>query len=304
MKRVEMFDHAVQPPSARRESVGRRICDLPPDLVRSLSAGERETATWTEWMAIDTGRLAATVADELPRGRLREGLAGVANDLGGRGILDRLGLVGRAVAQAVDGLDDPSFRYLASHRSDAVRQWCAYAINNPLHRLSYEDQLHATLPFAGDSHMSVRECAWMAFRPFLMARLDEGLRLLAAVARSPDAKLRRFAVEVSRPRSVWGQHCNPLKTDPQLARPILEAVRGETNRYTQLSVGNWLNDASKSRPDWVQALCNEWSRDGNAGTDWMARRGLRTLTARATLAKGPNSQAAFHQFAPLSPGGG
>jgi 3-methyladenine DNA glycosylase AlkC len=250
-------------------------------------------------MAVDTGQLTSTVAGELPHGRLRQALFDVSNDLAGRGILDRLILVGQAVASTVEGFDDPLFRYLASHRSDAVRQWCVYAVNNPSSAVSLEDLLVATIPFAVDSHMSVRECAWMAFRPFLMKRLDEGLRLLAAVARSHDPRARRFAVEVSRPRSVWGRHSTALKKDPELGRPILEAVRGETNRYTQLSVGNWLNDASKSRPDWVRALCDQWSCDSDRATNWMARRGLRTLRSHAGLEERPNLQAAFHQIASL-----
>lgn len=143
----------------------------------------------------------------------------------------------------------------------------------------------------------------MAFRPYLTARLEEGLCLLASVARSQEPTIRRFAAEVSRPRSVWGQHCIALKVNPQLGRPILEALRGESNRYVQLAVGNWLNDASKSRPDWVQALCDEWLRDRNSGTNWMVKRGLRTLAARAAREKRANPQATFHQFAPFSPGG-
>jgi 3-methyladenine DNA glycosylase AlkC len=255
-------------------------------------------------MAVDTARLALTVAGELPSGRMRLALTEVSDSLASKGILDRLVLVGRAIAEAVDDLDDPSFRHLTTHRSDAVRQWCAYAVNNPSRAMSLNSRLEVTLPFAADSHMSVRECAWMAFRPFLVARLDEGLDLLTAVARSKDPRVRRFAVEVSRPRSVWGQHCFALKARPELGRRLLEAVRREQSRYTQLSVGNWLNDASKSRPDWVQALCGEWLLDGNEGTSSMVRRGLRTLQARAALQQRSNAQATFRQLVPHNPGGG
>jgi 3-methyladenine DNA glycosylase AlkC len=303
MKPVEVPRMAAGPIRVRRDGGGRRISDLPPDLVVSLSMGERETATWTEWMAVDTGQLTVTVAGELPLGRLRQALVAVSPDLAGKGILDRLKLVGQVVACAVDDFDDPGFRHLASHRSDAVRQWCAYAASNHRRVRSLASLLTATLPFAADSHMSVRECAWMAFRPRLIAHLNEGLHLLTEVAQSPDPRVRRFAVESSRPRSVWGQHCTVLKAHPELGRPILEVVRAESNRYTQLSVGHWLNDASKSRPDWVQGLSDEWSRDGNMGTNWMARRGLRTLRSRAAGEIGPNSRVSFHHSTLLGPGG-
>jgi hypothetical protein len=208
----------------RGEATNPRKRDLPPDVVLSLATGGREIVTWTEWMAVDTARLALTVASELPLGRMRKALAEVADCLRDRGILDRLVLVGRAVDGAVNDFDDPAFRHLIVHRSSAVRQWCAYAVNNPARVMSLQDRLGVTLPFAADPHMSVRECAWMAFRPFLLARLDEGLPLLVNVARSDDPRVRRFAVEVSRPRSVWGHHCSALKLRPELGRPLLEAV--------------------------------------------------------------------------------
>src|ERR1700733_5220383 len=46
--------------------IGRRIADLPAEVVRQLSAGEIETRTWTEWMGVDTEQLAQVVASELP----------------------------------------------------------------------------------------------------------------------------------------------------------------------------------------------------------------------------------------------
>jgi hypothetical protein len=68
-------------------------------------------------MAVDTARLALAIAHELPLGRMRRALAKVADGLAGKGILDRLVLVGQAVAGAVDDFDDPAFRYLAACRT-------------------------------------------------------------------------------------------------------------------------------------------------------------------------------------------
>lgn len=304
MGEIELPPEAALLRKADSRELGRRICDLSPELVSALSTGARETTTWTEWMAVDTAQLAYTVAGELPAGRLRERLNVVARDLTGKGILDRLNIVGRTIAGAMGDVGSPSFQHLATHSSDVVRQWCAYAVNYLWPPGSLEGPLMATLPFAADPHMSVRECAWMAFRPRLLARLEEGLRLLTEVAGSNEPRIRRFAVEVSRPRSVWGRHCAALKMDPTLGRPLLEVVRAESNRYTQLAVGNWLNDASKSRPDWVQAICNEWSCDGDQGTNWMVKRGLRTLRSRVAIDMKANPQATFHQFSTISSVGG
>ena len=62
-----------------------------------------------------------------------------------------------------------------------------------------------------------------------------------------------------------------------------QSYRGEATHETSFqegkrSVGNWLNDASKSRPEWVRALAKEWGRTSKtAETAWIVRHALRTL---------------------------
>ena len=48
----------------------------------------------------------------------------------------------------------------------------------------------------------------MAFRPHFAAHVTGALPMLASVALDSDPNVRRFAVEVSRPRSVWGSTLN------------------------------------------------------------------------------------------------
>lgn len=255
-------------------------------------------------MGVNTAQLVEVVASELPSGALRDALAAVAVKLSGYGILERLAKVSSAITAVVADLDNPSFLAIAHHRSDAVRQWATYSVNDPRRSMSLRDRLKLTLSFAADPHMSVRECAWMAFRPFLMSHLEEGLELLTTTAQAADFRQRRFAVEVSRPRSVWGKHCEALKRRPEMARPLLEQLRREDARYVQLSVGNWINDASKTRPAWAEALCADWAREGNKGTDSMVKRGLRTLRSRTALHQQHAAQADLEQFSANNPGGG
>ena len=215
-----------------------------------------------EWLAADMASLARTVADQARSRNLRCTLHEAADGMETLGVLARLQLAGQAIAKAMKGFENPAFRALAEHRSDLVRQWACYAVNSMDANLSRAERFEWTLRFAADPNMSVRETAWMAYRPHLQRELSPILGLLTRASKSTDANVRRFSVEVSRPRSVWGAHLCELKENPDRAISIIENVRSDQSRYVQLAAGNWLNDASKTRPDWVLDLSARWARDG------------------------------------------
>jgi 3-methyladenine DNA glycosylase AlkC len=126
--------------------------------------------------------------------------------------------------------------------------------------------------------MAVRECAWDSFRPHLAKDLARGLRLLRRWVKDADAGIRRCAVEATRPRGVWTEHIEALKQDPAPGLPLLEPLRSDPSGYVRNAVANWLNDASKSRPDWVRAVCRRWARESRTPeTRAIVRRALRTL---------------------------
>jgi 3-methyladenine DNA glycosylase AlkC len=290
-------------PTPRGRRVLCRLSEIPSSVRELLCSGTTETASWTEWMATDMSSLARTIASQTSHCELKSALLEAADSAYQNGILARLAILGSAVNSAVSSFEDAAFWEIRGHRCDVVRQWGVYAVNAPSRKLALADRLKLTLPFAADHHMSVRECAWMAFRPHLVTELDRGLTELTRLSQSEDANIRRFSVEVCRPRSVWGTHIASLKANPERAAALLENVKGDSSRYVRLSVGNWLNDASKSRPDWVRGICKIWSKNGHRHTQSIIRRGMRTLERdsrpRKALRNGASGSARRGSASPL-----
>ena len=256
-----------------------RIADIPPDVLRALNRGELETVTLVEWLAIDMPTL------------LRHALADVEVDAPGTvaraevvradGVTRRLRAIGAALQQEAPHAFEP----LARHRSDMVRAFAAYMLAAD-ETVDLAERLERSRHFATDRALAVRECAWDAFRPSVAADLERGLELLRAWAMDSDENIRRCAVEGTRPRGVWTAHIDVLKREPERGLPLLEPVRSDESRYVQNAVGNWLNDASKSRPEWVRELATRWLRESpTPDTQYIVRRGLRTLTKAEASAR-------------------
>ena len=162
------------------------------------------------------------------------------------------------------------------HGSDMVRAWACLMLTSDK-TLSLSDRLQATHQFASDRSVAVRECAWDSFRPYLLADLSHSFNLLESWVRSPDPDIRRCAVEATRPRGGWTTHIEALTQDPEPGLRLLELVRSDPSRYVQRSVGNWLNDASKTRPDRVRVVCTRWTSESpSKETHWIVNWALRT----------------------------
>jgi 3-methyladenine DNA glycosylase AlkC len=165
----------------------------------------------------------------------------------------------------------------AGHKSDTIRSWGAMAVGlMPV--LDISERLEMARTFATDPHFSVREWAWISVRPQIASELDDALEVLGLWAESPEPFIRRFASESTRPRGVWCRHIPRLKDAPDIAAHLLEPLRADPERYVQLSVGNWMNDAAKSRSDWVVSTTDRWTReDRSAQCSFICKRALRSL---------------------------
>lgn len=269
----------AKPDLAARKGA-RRITEIPPEVLQGLNHGRLETVNLVEWLAIDSLHLLECVLAELDLGCRARAVLDRAGPLADAGIMART--TGIATALAGGLVDHPRrttiLKRLSRHPSDTVRAWAANIVAASDPGTPLKARLDQIRPFAADRHFGVRECAWMAVRPFLAAELTRAVRFLKPWVKDADPNIRRFAVEGTRPRGVWCAHVHALRETPELAASLLEPVRADTSRYVQLSVSNWLNDASKTRPDWVVAICDRWLVESpTAETVWIIDRALRTL---------------------------
>jgi 3-methyladenine DNA glycosylase AlkC len=222
--------------------------EVPAGLRGQLSRGEIESATLGEGLAVDFTTLLRTL--------------GVDAEIDpGLGITRRMTLAAGALL-SFDGA-------LERHPSDTVRGWAAFRAGlRP--GWSLEQRLEAVRPLAQDPHFGVREWAWLGIRPAIAAEVERAIERLTAWAEG-EPYLRRFASEATRPRGVWCPHIPLLKKNPALGLPVLDRCVGEASKYVRDSVGNWMNDAAKTRPDWVRETCARWNVEA------VTRRALRSV---------------------------
>ncbi len=244
-----------------RRKGAQKAADIPETVIQLLQKGELQTVNLTEWLAVDHFKLLQHVLCELDLHNESDELLSGLESLNRKKIMSMIPAIARKWLSLLDRMPEKEgsriFRALASHRSDSVRCWAAYIIGLD-EQLAIEQKLSGIRPFAADFHFGVREIAWMAVRESISRHLSESLNILHGWVRDEDPNIRRFAIESVRPQGVWAKHLPELKKQPQLALPLLEEVKSDPVKYVQDSVGNWLNDAGKTNPDWVRRICEAW----------------------------------------------
>jgi 3-methyladenine DNA glycosylase AlkC len=221
------------------------LAKMDPAILIQLEAGTIETATLTEGLAINMGRLLAAVAPDIDCNQL---------DLNA-GIVQRMAQAGAILRNH----GDP--RRFKTHPSDTVRGWVAFAIGQNAEIASL-DRLDAIRDFAADKHFGVREWAWMAVRAIIVAEPMVAIEHLTPWTTDADPNVRRFASEATRPRGVWAGSVPLLRKEPWHGLAVLAPLRFDAERYVEDSVANWLNDAAKDSPDWTRTILKEWQCEG------------------------------------------
>jgi 3-methyladenine DNA glycosylase AlkC len=216
-----------------------------PSFIRQLENGTTESRTHVEQMSMSMSALLGRAFPEVVFDPIT---------IDAIPFISRLRAIGDLLRRTYGStLIDPEVCWV----SDTIRGWLAMAMASD-DLANFETTLEALRPFARDHHFAVREWAWLAARPRVVRNPKGALALLETFFSSPDPLERRFAVEATRPRSVWGEHIPLLKAEPELAEAILGRLACDPSPYVRAAVGNWLRDAGRSRPDWTRLVTSRW----------------------------------------------
>ncbi|WP_258199561.1 DNA alkylation repair protein [Paenibacillus endoradicis] len=239
----------------------RKISEIPSEVIELLQKGQLQTVNLTEWIAVDHMTLLQNIVDELGLEKESAAVIQRLNNLSEKKVMKIIPAIAREWQILLDSKSEVDsirlYAALSQHLSDSVRCWAAYIIGQN-QRMSLHDKLVNIRPFAADDHFGVREIAWMALREDTINNLIETIRYLDDWVFEEDVNIRRFAIELTRPQGVWAKHITALKENPMIALTLLQSVKSDPAKYVQDSVSNWLNDASKTRPEWVKQICEQW----------------------------------------------
>ncbi len=255
--------------------------EIPEPVLKALNIGAIPTVNLVETLAIDQGALFQSVSNAIGfteicgEKAINEAVAGIAELTFTRRISRTAEFI-HSVLKDHSEREDWLQRF-GSHTSDMARSWVPF-VDACDGSLTLENRFDRLRLCAADEHFGVREWAWMAVRPILVESLDQGLTILDDWVIDANENIRRFATELTRPRGVWCKYIRAFINDPKPGLRLLEPVRSDDSKYVRDSVGNWLNDAGKTHPNWVREVCDRWQAESpTKETAYAVRRALRNL---------------------------
>jgi len=256
----------------------RTIKDIPPKILEQLNRGEIQAENLVEWLAIDRRVLLENLLTKHDRKKYLQPILQRVDKLEKQTTITIAYTIAEGLYEQISTHNDNEFlQIISTHPSDFVRCWATECVGQNTD-LNIEQMLIKIKPFAADRHFNVRESAWSAVRHCIIQNLDEALAILSQWVKDDDENIRRFATEATRPRGVWCEQIQVLKQNPELGLPLLEPLKSDGAKYVRDSVGNWLNDASKSQPEFVKNLCARWEKESDTKeTKYIVKKALRTL---------------------------
>ncbi|MEM6717969.1 MAG: DNA alkylation repair protein [Bacteroidota bacterium] len=252
----------------------RSLKDLNPEVIEYLNKGLIETKNLMEWLATDQLALLKLVLESIEKSDWYADFEVAVHAQKKPTANSNTKVIGETLGLLTS--NEAIYNQLKKHTSDLVRCWACWAQST--HHDSVSELVQAMQSYAADTHFGVREVVIFATKERMIADLDTSVELLSKWTTSDDENIRRFAVEAMRPIGVWTKKIEAFQKNPAKALLILNPLKSDPSKYVRDSVGNWLNDASKSQPDWVSAICMQWKKESDTKeTAYIIKRGMRTI---------------------------
>ena len=255
----------------------RSLKDLNPEVIDYLSKGLIETKNLMEWLATDQLQLLKLVLTEIGKEEWFSIFEVAINNQKKPTANSNTRIIGETFGQMTE--DSSVYHALKTHTSDIVRCWSCWG--ESLHFDDLPALLAAMKPYAADTHFGVREIVILTTKSRMIDNLELAIEILTLWTSSEDENVRRYAAESMRPVGVWVKKIAKFQEAPHLALPILEPLKSDPSTYVRDAVANWINDASKSQPDWARNLCARWGQESSTKeTAYIIKRGMRTLNKK------------------------
>ncbi len=252
----------------------RSLKNLDPEVLDYLNKGLIETKNLMEWLAVDQLVLLKLVLKEINK---EDWLIDFENAITSEK-KPTANTITKIIGQTfgIKTKDTEIYQKLKSHTSDVARCWACWA--ESLHYDELSELLEVMQQYAADTHFGIREVVIFATKDRMIEDLDTAIAILSKWTLNEDENIRRFAVESLRPVGVWTKKIAEFQENPAKGISLLEPLKSDESKYVRDSVANWLNDASKSQPDWVLSVCNRWEKESSTKeTAYIIKRGLRTI---------------------------
>lgn len=188
--------------------------------------------------------------------------------------------VPRALGVLVDSMDPPMGLDAAGEPDAGDRPYSAFLYLPHSMYIGAQGLAHFEAAMAAQHALTRRFTAEFCIRPYLLHRQGDTLARLRDWAQDDNAHVRRLVSEGTRPRLPWAPRLPAFQANPQLALPLLGALKDDPSSYVRRSVANHLGDIAKDHPDLAVGTARTWLQGAPAPREALVRHGLRFLIKR------------------------
>lgn len=188
--------------------------------------------------------------------------------------------VPRALGVLVESMDPPMGIDAAGEPDAGDRPYSAFLYLPHSIYIGTHGLQHFEAAMAAQHALTQRFTAEFCIRPYLLHHQGDTLARLRDWAQDDNAHVRRLVSEGTRPRLPWAPRLPAFQANPQLALPLLGALKDDPSSYVRRSVANHLGDIAKDHPDLAVGTARTWLQGAPAPRAALVRHGLRFLIKR------------------------